>query len=276
MPGVLIISGIRGLGESLVKQHGEAAGNSGELTSIPHPDVGHAPLRTLTPTAHRSSRRAASRPRTWTGKASTKTRRCACTRLAPWLPSSWCSTSRRPAAAAAASWAAGPSSCWCRPRPGASRCGTRARGRQPRALYQQDRPNMVGRLLSLDLRAREVVVPIVHPGFMHTEMAKVVGFDKFWDDGGGALMLLAELCLAPTSTSQLGNEANVDIYTAVPLDEAAASLIQWASQPDMARSGKYWAPRGPRGMARPLPLWATACPPRCVCPASILTVRREA
>lgn len=45
--------------------------------------------------------------------------------------------------------------------------------------------NMVGKLLSLDLREKEVIVSIVHPGFMRTEMTKGVGFDKYWDDGGG-------------------------------------------------------------------------------------------
>lgn len=45
--------------------------------------------------------------------------------------------------------------------------------------------NMTGRLLSLDMREAGVVVSIVHPGFMRTEMTKGVGFDKFWDDGGG-------------------------------------------------------------------------------------------
>jgi len=45
--------------------------------------------------------------------------------------------------------------------------------------------NMVGRLLSLDLADKGVVVSVVHPGFMRTEMTKGVGFDKFWDDGGG-------------------------------------------------------------------------------------------
>lgn len=45
--------------------------------------------------------------------------------------------------------------------------------------------NMVGRLLSLDLRDKGVVVSIVHPGFMRTEMTKGVGFDKYWDAGGG-------------------------------------------------------------------------------------------
>lgn len=45
--------------------------------------------------------------------------------------------------------------------------------------------NMTGKLLSLDLKDAGVVVSIVHPGFMRTEMTKGVGFDKFWDDGGG-------------------------------------------------------------------------------------------
>lgn len=44
---------------------------------------------------------------------------------------------------------------------------------------------MVGRLLSLDLKGKGVAVGLVHPGFMRTEMTKGVGFDKFWDAGGG-------------------------------------------------------------------------------------------
>lgn len=45
--------------------------------------------------------------------------------------------------------------------------------------------NMVGKLLSLDLKEKGIAVAIVHPGFMRTEMTKGVGFDKFWDAGGG-------------------------------------------------------------------------------------------
>lgn len=45
--------------------------------------------------------------------------------------------------------------------------------------------NMVGKLLSLDLKPQGIAVGLVHPGFMRTEMTKSVGFDKFWDDGGG-------------------------------------------------------------------------------------------
>jgi NAD(P)-dependent dehydrogenase (short-subunit alcohol dehydrogenase family) len=45
--------------------------------------------------------------------------------------------------------------------------------------------NMVGKLLSLDLKEHEVIVSIVHPGFMRTEMTAGVGFDKYWEEGGG-------------------------------------------------------------------------------------------
>ena len=44
---------------------------------------------------------------------------------------------------------------------------------------------MSAKLLSLDLKERGVAVAVVHPGFMRTEMTKGVGFDKFWDEGGG-------------------------------------------------------------------------------------------
>ncbi|GKU05150.1 3-oxoacyl-acp reductase [Fusarium langsethiae] len=76
--------------------------------------------------------------------------------------------------------------------------------------------NMVGKLLSLDLQEQGVIVSIVHPGFMRTEMTKGVGFDKFWDEGG-----------------------------AVTPDEAATSLIEWTDKLDISKTGQYWAPRGP-------------------------------
>lgn len=75
---------------------------------------------------------------------------------------------------------------------------------------------MVGKLLSLDLKDKEVVISIIHPGFMRTEMTKGVGFDKYWDDGG-----------------------------AVTPDVAAGSVKQWAEKLDMSKTGEYWAPRGP-------------------------------
>ncbi|KAI0172668.1 oxidoreductase [Hypoxylon sp. FL1284] len=82
--------------------------------------------------------------------------------------------------------------------------------------------NMAGRLLAIDLKDEGVVVSIVHPGFMRTEMTRGVGFDKHWDEGG-----------------------------AVTPEEAAKSLVDWTEKLDMSKSGEYWAPRGPRdiGMA---------------------------
>jgi len=71
--------------------------------------------------------------------------------------------------------------------------------------------------LSLDLKEQGVIISIVHPGFMRTEMTKGVGFDKYWDDGG-----------------------------AVTPDEAAKSLIEWTEKLDISKTGQYWAPRGPR------------------------------
>ncbi|KAK5656218.1 hypothetical protein OQA88_4979 [Cercophora sp. LCS_1] len=75
--------------------------------------------------------------------------------------------------------------------------------------------NMVGRLLSFDLKEKGVIVSVVHPGFMRTEMTRGVGFDKYWDQ-----------------------------FHAVTPDEAARSLIDFAAQLDMSKSGEFWAPRG--------------------------------
>lgn len=77
--------------------------------------------------------------------------------------------------------------------------------------------NMVGKLLSMDLEPKGIIVSIVHPGFMRTEMTKGVGFDQFWDSGG-----------------------------AVTPDEAAKSLIDWTKGLEKRHSGQFWAPRGSR------------------------------
>ncbi|KAJ6506956.1 oxidoreductase [Mycena sanguinolenta] len=78
--------------------------------------------------------------------------------------------------------------------------------------------NMVGKLLSLDLRERGVAVGVVHPGFMRTDMTKNVGYDAYWDSGGA-----------------------VDPAT------AAASLLAFVdSHVTMERSGEFWAVRGIR------------------------------
>ncbi|KIW00906.1 uncharacterized protein PV09_07653 [Verruconis gallopava] len=78
--------------------------------------------------------------------------------------------------------------------------------------------NMVGKLLSLDLKDKGIAVGLVHPGFMRTEMTKGVGFDKYWDAGG-----------------------------AVTPDVAARSLKQWVDEDfDLGKTGQFWAPRGAR------------------------------
>src|ERR1700753_613347 len=45
--------------------------------------------------------------------------------------------------------------------------------------------NMAMKLLSLDVKEQGIALCSVHPGFMRTEMTKNVGFDKFWETGGG-------------------------------------------------------------------------------------------
>lgn len=47
--------------------------------------------------------------------------------------------------------------------------------------------NMVGKLLSYDLKDDGIIVSMVHPGFMRTEMTRGVGFDKYWDKFHGKL-----------------------------------------------------------------------------------------
>ncbi|KAJ5925660.1 Short-chain dehydrogenase/reductase SDR [Penicillium verhagenii] len=76
--------------------------------------------------------------------------------------------------------------------------------------------NMVGKLLSLDLKPKGIAVGLVHPGFMRTEMTKGVGFDKYWDAGG-----------------------------AITPDESAQSLVPFIENFDIHHTGEYWAPRGP-------------------------------
>ncbi|CAG8194368.1 unnamed protein product [Penicillium salamii] len=77
--------------------------------------------------------------------------------------------------------------------------------------------NMVGKLLSLDLKPKGIAVGLVHPGFMRTEMTKSVGFDKYWDAGG-----------------------------AVTPDQAAETLASFIDEFDINKTGEFWAPAGPR------------------------------
>ncbi|KAF4549294.1 Short chain dehydrogenase-like protein 36 [Elsinoe fawcettii] len=76
--------------------------------------------------------------------------------------------------------------------------------------------NMVGKLLSLDLKEKGVAVGMVHPGFMRTEMTAGVGFDQFWDSGG-----------------------------AVKPEVAAKSVVDFVEGFGIEKTGSFWAPRGP-------------------------------
>lgn len=77
--------------------------------------------------------------------------------------------------------------------------------------------NMVGKLLSLDLKEKGITVLMLHPGFMRTEMTKGVGFDKYWDEAG-----------------------------AVTPDQAAEYLTKFIETHGIEYTGQYWAPRGPK------------------------------
>ncbi|KAH8662099.1 oxidoreductase [Xylariales sp. PMI_506] len=91
--------------------------------------------------------------------------------------------------------------------------------------------NMVGKLLDLDLKDKGIIISIVHPGFMRTEMTKNVGYDQYWDSGG-----------------------------AVTPDEAAKSLVEWTDSLDASKSGEYWAPRGPRDIGTAGPVLGQGLP----------------
>ncbi|KAJ6506963.1 hypothetical protein C8R45DRAFT_1208888 [Mycena sanguinolenta] len=76
--------------------------------------------------------------------------------------------------------------------------------------------NMIGKLLSLDLKERGVAVGIVCRVFMRTDMTRNVGYDAYWDSGG-----------------------------AVPPAAAVASLLAFVdSHVTLERSGEFGAVRG--------------------------------
>jgi len=79
--------------------------------------------------------------------------------------------------------------------------------------------NMVGKLLAGELKEKGVIVTMIHPGFMRTEMTKAVGYDSFYDEGG-----------------------------AVTPAEAAKTTLDFIDKITPADSGKLWAPGGPVGI----------------------------
>ncbi|KAF5376436.1 hypothetical protein D9615_008654 [Tricholomella constricta] len=81
--------------------------------------------------------------------------------------------------------------------------------------------NMVGKLLANDFYDKGITVTMIHPGFMRTDMTKNVGFDQFYDSGGGE-------------------------YLSVEPAEAAQSTVGFISSITHEQTGTFWAPRGPR------------------------------
>jgi len=73
--------------------------------------------------------------------------------------------------------------------------------------------NMVGKLLSIDLKPKEIAVAIVHTGYLRKENKE--GYFEQGEKG------------------------------AVKPDEAAAGLIDWVETFDLSKTGEFWAPRGP-------------------------------
>ena len=74
---------------------------------------------------------------------------------------------------------------------------------------------------------------------MRTDMTKGVGYDKYYDVGGG-------VCVpTPTFILEMIILA-IPLMPAVTPDEAAASLISFVEGIKPEHAGTFWAPRGPQ------------------------------
>ena len=72
---------------------------------------------------------------------------------------------------------------------------------------------------------------------MRTEMTKGVGYDKFWDTGGGKYISYISI-----SRDLLGS-----VSTVYP-SEAAKSTLDFIDDLEIKDTGTFWAPRGPRSV----------------------------
>ncbi|WVO16918.1 hypothetical protein L204_104604 [Cryptococcus depauperatus] len=79
--------------------------------------------------------------------------------------------------------------------------------------------NMVGHLLSYDLKERGVSIAMIHPGFLKTDMTKDAGMEQFYDKMG-----------------------------AVTPDEAAKPFAEFVNKLNLDMTGKFWAPLGAKGI----------------------------
>ncbi|KAJ3112184.1 hypothetical protein HDU96_004852 [Phlyctochytrium bullatum] len=79
--------------------------------------------------------------------------------------------------------------------------------------------NMMGKLLSVDLKPLGIPVIMIHPGFLKTEMTKSVGFDQYYEAGG-----------------------------AVEPEEAIPPLLKCVEELTLENTGKFIAPLGAKGV----------------------------
>lgn len=96
--------------------------------------------------------------------------------------------------------------------------------------------NMVGRLLSIDLKEKGIAVGIVHTGYLRKENHNGV-FEVSGDKEG-------EFTVVYAREGKLANVRNL----AVKPDEAALALRSWIDTFDMAKTGQLWSVRGPAGI----------------------------
>lgn len=91
--------------------------------------------------------------------------------------------------------------------------------------------NMVGKLLSIDLKPKGIVVGIVHTGYLRKENKD--GFFEIGDKQGEY----------PSFEITHRNFGLIS-FTAVKPDEAAIALRAWVDTFDMEKTGQFWSVRG--------------------------------
>jgi NAD(P)-dependent dehydrogenase (short-subunit alcohol dehydrogenase family) len=97
--------------------------------------------------------------------------------------------------------------------------------------------NMVGKLLSVDLRSKGVAVAIVHTGYLRKEGAD--GFFEVAGDKEGKFF---------GGISPFESDVLILCAVAVKPDEAATALRSWIDTFDMSKTGQFWSVRGPAGI----------------------------
>jgi len=79
--------------------------------------------------------------------------------------------------------------------------------------------NMIGRLLSFDLKQHNMMIATIHPGFLKTEMTKKAGMSEMYEQGG-----------------------------AITPEEACPGIVKFIDDLKLEDTGKFWAPNGTKGI----------------------------